>query len=141
MKMTLQKTNTTILLLLSVIVSAFSQSPGYPSIDWAGTIFDEYDHVIGWISKDGVVQSTADDRIAVIDKTGNAFDGKGQRIGKMEKDGSFVNPHGQVLFELIEKDDQFRLIDPEGKIIGFVHPRYKNQAVAISCIYARNRAR
>ena len=132
------------LILLILIVAGSSslqaQSPKPPAINLSGQIYDEYDHVLGWISKEGIVQNAIDDRIAVIDKDGNAYDGKGQRIGKMSKNGAFVDAHGTLLFTVSEpKDQQCKLIDPNGKIVGIVNAHYKNQASAIHCLYAKMR--
>lgn len=126
-------------LILGMLASGslYGQANKHPAINLSGTIFDEYDHVVGWISSQGVVQNAIDDRIAVIDKDGNAFDGKGQRIGKMEND-TFVDPHGSVIFTVSEpKNQQCMLIAPDGKIVGVVHPFYRNQASAIHCLYAK----
>ena len=131
-----------ILLILILAGPAFlqAQSPKPPAINLSGQIYDEYDHVLGWISKQGIVQDATDDRIAVIDKDGNAYDGKGQRIGKMDKSGAFIDAHGTLLFTVCEpKDQQCNLIDPNGKIIGIVHARFKNQASAIHCLYSKMR--
>lgn len=126
-----------LILLVALPFSTLAQTARYPTIDWSGTIFDEYEHAIGWISKQGIVQTAVDDRVAVIDKAGNAFDGRGQRIGKMQGNATFVNAHGAVLFKLSEpKDNICELIDPSGKIIGFVHNQFRNQAIAIQCVYA-----
>jgi len=127
-----------LLLLIGIGSSSLAQGPRPPAINLSGQIYDEYDHVLGWISKQGIVQNAMDDRIAVIDKAGNAFDGKGQRIGKMNKDGAFVDAHGTLLFTVTEPQDQLcKLIDPNGKIVGVVHAQFKNQAIAIHCLYAK----
>jgi hypothetical protein len=132
-----------IVLLIVLVLGSSSlqaQSPRPPAINLSGQIFDEYDHVLGWISKEGIVQNAIDDRIAVIDKDGNAYDGKGQRIGKMDKKGAFTDAQGTVLFTVSEpKDQQCKLIDPSGKIVGIVHAHFKNQASAIHCLYAKMR--
>jgi hypothetical protein len=130
--------------LLIVIVTGssflYAQIPKPPVINLSGQIYDEYDHVLGWISKQGIVQNAMDDRIAVIDKSGNAYDGKGQRIGNMDKDGTFIDAHGTVLFTVSEpKDHQCKLIDPSGKVVGIVDAHFKNQASAIHCLYAKMR--
>ncbi len=128
-----------VLLIVSITGSSFvyAQPPKPPAINLSGQIYDEYDHVLGWISKQGIVQNAIDDRIAVIDKSGNAYDGKGQRIGKMDKN-SFVDAHGTLLFTVSEpKDQQCKLIDPNGNVVGMVHSYYKNQAIAIHCLYSR----
>ena len=115
-----------------------AQITGHPAINLSGQIFDEYGNVLGWISKEGVVQNAVDDRIAVIDKDGNAFDGKGQRIGKMTKGGTFLDAHGLLVFTVsAPKDQHCDLIDPKGKIVGVVHAQYKNQASAIHCLYSK----
>src|ERR1700704_1094959 len=107
-----------IIILLILILAGFhslqAQNLRAPAINLSGQIYDEYDHVLGWISKEGIVQSAMDDRIAVIDKAGNAYDGNGQRIGKMDKNGSFVDAHGTLVFTVSEpKDQQCKLIDPK----------------------------
>jgi hypothetical protein len=132
--------NKTLHILFSIIIlggpSLFAQNPRLPAINLSGQIFDEYDHVLGWISKEGIVQNAMDDRIAVIDKEGNAYDGKGQRIGRMNKDGAFVDAYGSLLFTVSKPRDQHcELIDPAGKIVGIVHAQYKIQASAIHCLY------
>ncbi len=120
--------------------SLHRQNAKHPAINLSGQIFDEYGNVLGWISKDGIVQNAIDDRIAVIDKDGNAFDGKGQRLGKMNKNGTFYDARGALVFTVAEaKEQQCELIDPQGKIIGVVHAHYKNQASAIHCLYAKMR--
>ena len=132
-----------ILLILSVTGSSslLAQGSRTPVINLSGQIYDEYDHVLGWISNEGIVQNAMDDRIAVIDKAGNAYDGKGQRIGKMDKNGSFVDAHGNLVFTVSEpKDQQCKLVDPNGKIVGIVHARFKNQASAILCLYSKKRS-
>ncbi len=136
------KTLFIVLLIVVVTGSSFlnAQIPKPPVINLSGQIYDEYDHVLGWISKEGIVQNAMDDRIAVIDKVGNAYDGKGQRIGKMDKNGAFVDAYGTLLFTVAEaKDQQCKLIDPHGKIVGIVHTTFKNQASAIHCLYAKMR--
>ena len=136
--------NRYIILLILITAGSFSlhaQITRAPSINLSGQIYDEYDHVLGWISKEGIVQNAMDDRIAVIDKAGNAYDGKGQRIGKMDKNGSFIDAHGTLVFTVSEpKDQQCKLIDPNGKIVGTVHSRFKNQASAIHCLYTKMRS-
>jgi hypothetical protein len=133
------------IILLILIITAESsslkgQSPRPPSINLSGQIYDEYDHVLGWISKQGIVQDATDDRIAVIDKDGNAYDGKGQRIGKMNKNGAFVDARGTLLFTVTEpQDQQCRLIDRNGKIVGMVDVHFRNQASAIHCLYSKMR--
>jgi hypothetical protein len=129
-----------ILLLFISIAWAYclhAQSNKHPEMDLSGQITDEYGNVLGWISKEGIVQNALDDRIAIIDKDGKAVDGRGQRIGKM-KDGTFFDAYGSLVFTVREKKGQrCELVDPNGKIIGIVHPFYKNQASAIHCLYAR----
>ena len=130
-----------VFLIVVVTGSSFlyAQIPKPPAINLSGQIYDEYDHVLGWISKQGIVQNAMDDRIAVIDKSGNAYDGKGQRIGKMDKN-SFIDAHGTLLFTVSEPlDQQCKLIDPSGKIVGIVDAHFKNQASAIHCLYAKMR--
>ncbi len=132
-----------VLFFLIVMVTGSSlvaQNTKAPAINLSGQIYDEYDHVLGWISKEGVVQSAMDDKIAVIDKNGNAYDGRGQRIGKMNKDGGFEDAQGHLLFTVsAPKNELCQLIDPTGKVVGVVHASYKNQASAIHCLYAKQK--
>ncbi len=115
-----------------------AQNGKHPAINLSGQIFDEYGNVLGWISKEGIVQNAIDDRIAILDKDGNAMDGRGQRIGKMSKNGTFHDAQGFLVFTVAEqKGQQCELIDPQGKIIGVVHAHFKNQASAIHCLYSK----
>jgi Protein of unknown function (DUF3659) len=132
------------LILLTIVSIGFS--PGVQaqsdvtrklSMNLSGQVYDGNGHVLGWISKDGIVQNAIDDRIAVIDKDGVVLDKTGKKIGHVDAHGSYYDSQESLVFTVGEpKGHQCEIVDQQGKIEGSVHEHYKNQAFAIHCLYA-----
>jgi hypothetical protein len=111
------------------------QNYKHPYLNASGRVLDEKGQELGWVSKDGIVYNSKNEKIAFIKGT-EVTDAAGKKIGKMEKNGTYYNENGEAVFsiESNSKGEQCKIFDPEGKVVASVHESYKNQACAIHCL-------
>jgi len=131
------------LVFLNVVVfatfSAFAQDNyKHPYLNGSGQVVDSTGMKLGWITKEGVIYNAKGEKVGAIVKQ-DLFDYKGHRLGSADKDGTFKNNEGTVLFyiDATSKGERCKIFDPQGKVIATVHESYKNQACAVHCLITR----
>ena len=139
MKSKLRSMVAIVMILSGIATAAQAQNTDanykHPNLNASGKVFNEQGEELGWVTKEGIIFNAKGEKIAFIKGT-EVTDADGKKIGKMEKNGTYYNENGDVVFtiEPNSKGEQCKLFDPQGKVVAIVHESYKNQACAIHCL-------
>ena len=93
---------------------------------------------LGWITPKGIVYNVKGEKVASIKKF-ELLDPKGKKLGTLDKDGTFYNPSGVVVFtiEPNSKGEKCKVFDPQGKVIDTVQEKVTRIKLALFIVFTK----